>query len=83
MAVKPYFETLILKIPKHWYWKSSYLNSSHRNINIKIIEPPHHFKYKNIFLKSNQHLFPISTGGSNEIEVHWWEVLHQLWGKLW
>ena len=81
MALKPYIEIIILKIPKHWYWKSSYHNSSYRNINIKIIEPPHLFKYKNKSLKSNQHLCPISTGWSNGIEVHWWEVLHQFWGS--
>ena len=39
MAPKPYIETLISKISKHWYWKSSNRNSSYRYIDSLNIDP--------------------------------------------
>ena len=44
MAPKIHIETLMQKISKHWYWKSSYLNLSYGNINIENIESLNHIK---------------------------------------
>ena len=44
IALKPYIETLISKISKHWYWQSSYRDSSHWNNDIKIIEHPNNIE---------------------------------------
>ena len=47
MASKPYMETLVSKISKHWYWKSSYRNS-YRNIDIENSKLPNHIKPKSL-----------------------------------
>ena len=42
---KPYIELFISKIPKPWYWKSRFRNSSHRNIDIENIENIKNIKF--------------------------------------
>ena len=86
MAPKPYIKTLISKISRHWYWKSSYCNSSYWNMDSENIIPPNHIEPKSLKFHIEPAVRGIQSSSNTEfgkysflIHFIWISAFHDPW----